>query len=87
MQTHSQSKKTMIVATTPFTFHSRVIHGHLKNVLDYSERKLNMMIEASTNNDVTTTLVMIYNDYCAGNATIAWHHGVPVVVPITKEHK
>jgi hypothetical protein len=87
MRTSSQNEKTMIVATTSFTFHSQVTHGNLKNVLDYSERKLSMMIEASTNNEVTATLVMIYNDYCAGNATIAWHHGVPVVVPITKEHK
>lgn len=56
-----------------------------KNVVDFSEKKLEKYIDSVADAQQKMILVAMLSDYVCGNIAIAWKKGTPVYIPVTKD--
>lgn len=56
-----------------------------KNTLDYTEFRLKRMIELTKDSKQQILLVAMLTDYTTGSIVIAWEHGKPICLRVTKD--
>jgi hypothetical protein len=71
--------------TTPFTIHSSLTHAK-GLVIDFTEHRIRRLLLAPSTQEIVLTLTQLLNDYTSGAVVVAWHHGTPCAVPITKDN-
>ena len=72
---------------TAFQLHKSqqtIFNGILKKIHDYSEYKLIRFINTTIDTQQKITLIALLHDYIVGSVAIAWKHGQPIWIKVTK---
>lgn len=56
-----------------------------RNVIDFTERKLVLYAAKTHDSQQKLVLMSMVEDYRKGNIAIAWRHGAPIYLKVTKE--
>jgi hypothetical protein len=86
MHTRNNSK-IPLHECTEFTMHisqKTEYNGFRKILLDYAEFKLRKYIELTEDKQQKLLLQAMLVDYLAGDIAVAWRHGAPVYLKVTK---
>lgn len=88
MRTRStKGQNVSIDSCTEFTLHvsqQSVLAGKRKNLIDYSQKKLEKYIESVNDSQQKMVLYALLHDYVKGEVALAWKRGQPVYVQVTK---
>ena len=88
MRTRSTKGQNVSVdSCTEFTLHvsqQSLLAGKRKNLIDYSQRKLEKYIDSVDDAQQKMILYALLHDYVKGEVALAWKRGQPVYVQVTK---
>jgi hypothetical protein len=90
LKMRTRSTKGQHIATescTEFTLHvsqQSVLNGKRRNIIDYSQRKLEKYINTVNDPQQKMVLVALLHDYIKGDVALAWKRGQPLYISVTK---
>lgn len=83
----TKKQNVKLGSCTEFTLHvNQLSHGEKKkNLIDYSQKKLEKYIETINDPQQTMVLYALLHDYIKGCVALAWKKGQPVYIQVTKD--
>jgi hypothetical protein len=82
-----KGQNTKLGSCTEFTLHvsqQTILSGKRKNLIDYSQKKLERYIDTIDDAQQKMVLYALLHDYMKGDVALAWRRGQPVYIQVTK---